>query len=200
MLDKIENVNEDPWLWEGLRAQRVAKIQELYGTKIDPLRDQMKLAQSSFDNALDEIKFTAKETLNQFYKEREFEQEELERILARADDELATRSKVKAKEDRELTITEAQKLGVPIGTKLSEVRGKIVPTKAKEGTGTGPGGKPTFEEYVKQKTGRSLPEISKISGGQAVINLTREYNTKYLGIKYPKGTTSKTTTGGGRSF
>jgi hypothetical protein len=126
---KVGEINENPWISESLRVKKLGVEDNRYQSERGTEAENLKLLQHQFDQAQDEIKFTAKQTLDQFYKERKFEQDELERILKHAEDELSSRTKAKAKEDRELTIAESQKLGVPIGTKLSEVKGKTVPTK-----------------------------------------------------------------------
>jgi hypothetical protein len=127
---KVGEINENPWISESLRVKKLGVEDNRYQSERGTEAENLQLLQRQFEQAQDEIKFTAKQTLDQFYKERKFEQDELERILKRAEDELSSRTKAKAKEDRELTIAESQKLGVPIGTKLSEVKGKTVPTKS----------------------------------------------------------------------
>lgn len=83
--DKIADINEDPWLTEGVRVTRIRKLQERYEGKLGNLENQMKLYDSLYQQSRDEARFVAGQALEQFNKDRTFQQDQLQYLQERAD-------------------------------------------------------------------------------------------------------------------
>ena len=133
---KVGEINENPWISETLRVKKLGVEDNRYQSERGTEAENLQLLQKQFDDAQDEIKFTAKETLANFYKEREFEQDELERILKRAEDELESRRKVSTKVKGTTVVVGGRKLLIDPYT------GETIKDLGASGTKTTPKGEP----------------------------------------------------------
>jgi len=83
--DKIQDINDNPWLSEAERSRRVksedSRYQNLRGSSVDRLT----LFQNAVNEARDEAKFFASTALNFFQADREFDFQVLQDALDRAD-------------------------------------------------------------------------------------------------------------------
>ena len=57
--DEIADINDDPWLTEGVRVSRIRKVESRYEGKTSNLTGQMKNMESIYDRGLEEAKFVA---------------------------------------------------------------------------------------------------------------------------------------------
>jgi hypothetical protein len=63
--DKISEVNDDPWLTEGVRVGRIRSLQDKYEGRLQILTDQQKLYQSMYEQGVQEAQFVANAAFNQ---------------------------------------------------------------------------------------------------------------------------------------
>jgi len=63
--DKISEVNDDPWLTEGVRIGRIRSLQDKYEGRLQILTDQQKLYQSMYEQGVQEAQFVANAAFNQ---------------------------------------------------------------------------------------------------------------------------------------
>lgn len=85
LADKVADINEDPWLTEGVRISRIRKLQERYEGKLSALNSSLQLMQSLYEEGAQEARFVASETLKAYNSEREFQQDQLEFAINRQD-------------------------------------------------------------------------------------------------------------------
>lgn len=63
--DKISEINDDPWLTEGVRVGRIRSLQDKYEGRLQILTDQQKLYQSMYEQGVQEAQFVANAAFNQ---------------------------------------------------------------------------------------------------------------------------------------
>lgn len=85
LADKTADINEDPWLTEGVRVSRIRKLQERYEGKLGALNSSLQLMQALYEEGAQEARFVATETLNAYNQERAFQQDQLEFAINRQD-------------------------------------------------------------------------------------------------------------------
>ena len=82
--DKITEVNDNPWLSEGLRSKKVTQIQNKYQNLIDGATNRLKLIQDAYDDARQEAQYAASLAVSIYDKERTFQQNQMEFIIEQA--------------------------------------------------------------------------------------------------------------------
>ena len=63
--DKISEINDDPWLTEGVRVGRINSLKSKYEGRLQILTDQQKLYQSMYEQGVQEAQFVANAAFNQ---------------------------------------------------------------------------------------------------------------------------------------
>jgi hypothetical protein len=63
--DKISEINDDPWLTEGVRVGRIRSLNDKYEGRLQILTDQQKLYQSMYEQGVQEAQFVANAAFNQ---------------------------------------------------------------------------------------------------------------------------------------
>lgn len=63
--DKIAEVNDDPWITEGIRVSRIRNLQDKYEGRLQILTDQQKLYQAMYEQGVQEAQFVANAAFNQ---------------------------------------------------------------------------------------------------------------------------------------
>lgn len=59
LTDKISDVNDDPWLSEGVRQKKVQQLQDRYDSKLTTLQNKIKIYDSLYKEGVDQAKFLA---------------------------------------------------------------------------------------------------------------------------------------------
>lgn len=62
-VEKIADINDNPWLTEGARLRRIKKINEVYDGKTSNLKDQFDLYESLFEQGVEQAQFIATNSL-----------------------------------------------------------------------------------------------------------------------------------------
>lgn len=75
MNDKVVDVNNNPWLTEGVRQREVKKIQEKYQSKIDSATNSAKYMQSLYDSGLEEARFITQQASTAYNNQIDFQNE-----------------------------------------------------------------------------------------------------------------------------
>lgn len=83
--EEATEINNNPWISETLRIKKLGNLDSKYSQKEGNLLSTLEIAQNQYDTARDEAKYVATTTLNQYNAERQFQQEQLEFLLQRAD-------------------------------------------------------------------------------------------------------------------
>ena len=123
--DKIAEVNDNPWLSEGLRSKKVTQIQNKYQNLIDGATNRLKLIQDAYDDARQEAQYAASLAVSIYDKERTFQQNQMEFIIEQAQN--AVEAKAKAEEFAYKKQSDAQKYSLYIlklGTGSTELTSK----------------------------------------------------------------------------
>lgn len=85
LADKVADVNENPWLSEGVRRMQVQKLQERYDLKRAPHSANLTILQDMYNNGRDEARYVATQTLNQYNQERNFQMDQIEMWMDQAE-------------------------------------------------------------------------------------------------------------------
>lgn len=121
---KIEAVNSNPWLSEGLRAKRVSAIESSYATKKSDQVDTLNLLEKQYNDGLQQAENAANKTLDVYNKEFSAQTDLLKTLVQDAQKQINAEATAKAKTtsttDKLLTVAEAKTLGVPYGTTQSQ--------------------------------------------------------------------------------
>lgn len=75
MNDKIVDVNNDPWLTEGVRLREAQKIQDKYKGRIDSATNSAKYMQTLYDSGLEEARFITQQASTAYNNEIDFQNE-----------------------------------------------------------------------------------------------------------------------------
>ena len=125
-VDEISLVNENPWLTEGQRQDRVNAIGKRYEQKESNLMNRIQLFQSTFEQGRQEAQFIASQTAQEQRANTEFLEKRFE-----------AEQKLREKGQEVLSVADARALKVPYGTTISEARrlGVIPEEEKKYGAG-----------------------------------------------------------------
>lgn len=91
---KVTEINENPWLTEGLRQSKVGKIQDQYEGKINARVSRLRLEEGLLDDTRLEVRFATEQALSLQKERRETGQKFLEKILERSEKEAEARKKL----------------------------------------------------------------------------------------------------------
>ena len=156
LIEKIAEINDNPWLSEGVRVSRIRSLEAKYEQKKAALANTLTLYQSTYNEGRQEAQFLVTTAMSQFNRDREFDLDQQKFLADQAEAASEARSKLgkidpsRFKEvqgglydvetgkfvvspkgdtsgmDDFLSVTEADALGVPYGTRKSEAFGKTV--------------------------------------------------------------------------
>ena len=73
--DGIDEINDDPWLSEGVRSTQVERLQKKYESKLDTLTNRLKLTDSLYQSGLDQVKFISQQAYNAYYQDKNLQQD-----------------------------------------------------------------------------------------------------------------------------
>lgn len=74
-LEEAENINQNPWLSEGLKSARLESLDKKYETKELIFQNKIKLLESRIDNARQDAQFIAGQTMSQINKQTDLNQD-----------------------------------------------------------------------------------------------------------------------------
>jgi len=143
-VEEISTINENPWLTEGQRQDRVNAINKKYEMKEGNLTNRIQLFQSTFEQGRQEAQFVASQTAKE-------QQDQLDRL----DKQMEAERKLKAAGQELLSVEDARTLGVPYGTTKAEARQLGITPKEEAKLGAGIVGEYQFYAQQEQAAGRT---------------------------------------------
>lgn len=129
MNDEILEINDNPWLVEGVRQRQIRKVQEKYAGRIDSATNSAKYLQSLYADGLTEARFMAQQALNIYNDQVDFEQQLYRDALQRQEDRIDAQMKMGA--DMEMVLLKESFKTTPSGGGTVTVSSKAV-TELKE--------------------------------------------------------------------
>lgn len=78
LAEKTADINENPWLTEGVRVTQIRKLEERYDLKRAPYASNLTTLEDIYNNGRDEARYVATQTLNQYNQERQFQMEQIQ--------------------------------------------------------------------------------------------------------------------------
>jgi hypothetical protein len=78
--DEIQDVNDNPWLTEGVRLRRIASIERRYENKLGNLTDRFSLMDSIFKTGVQQAQFVASQSMSQNRWQQAFDRDEQWRL------------------------------------------------------------------------------------------------------------------------
>lgn len=146
-VDEISLVNENPWLTEGQRQDRVNAINRKYEQRESNLVNRLQLFQSTFEQGRQEAQFIAQQQAQEQRADLEFQRGLIE-------SEMDARRKLQAAGDEVLSVADATSLGVPFGTTIAEARRMGITPEAEQELESGMVGEYQFYERQERAAGR----------------------------------------------
>lgn len=94
LADKIADINENPWLSEGVRVQRVRQLEDRYELKKAPHASNLTTLESLWNDGREEARYVATQSLNQYNQEREFQLDQIQEMQRQAENERESAIKI----------------------------------------------------------------------------------------------------------
>lgn len=91
---EIAEVNDNPWLAEGVRQKNVEKIQTKYENKTANMTARFKLLQSTYDDARQQAQFAATTALSLYNNQQALDEKKLEFQMTQAENSLEAQNKL----------------------------------------------------------------------------------------------------------
>jgi len=89
--EAIETINENPWLSEASRVGRVGRVQDKAQRELNRLTNQLTLAVNAYERGKEDAKDVATRALTAYAREREWDMEELDYYITRAEADIQAR-------------------------------------------------------------------------------------------------------------
>lgn len=80
LADKVADVNENPWLSEGVRVSQIRKLEERYDLKRAPYASNLTTLENLWNDGREEARYVATQSLNQYNTEREFQLDQIQEM------------------------------------------------------------------------------------------------------------------------
>lgn len=166
MNDEIAEVNDDPWLSQGVRDARVKKIQSRYETKLNTLSNFAKLYDSLYQEGIEQAKYLSGEVQDQTQMAMQLAQKKEEAL-----DGLKNDNTIVSANGRELLVNKAS--------------GKVVADLgASKVTGTGDGG------FSAAQINSTINSIASSFDNEPIV---KNFNVLNEGYQFAKGLSNTTT-------
>ena len=94
MNDEIADINDNPWLVEGVRIKRIQRVQEKYEGRINSATASMKYLNGLYSDGLAEARFLTQQTMSIYNDQVDFEQQLYRDALMRAEDRADAQTKM----------------------------------------------------------------------------------------------------------
>ncbi len=91
--NEIAEVNNNPWISEGLRSKEIGSLQEKYASKIDTTTRKLNLYQSMFNQGQQEAQFVAGKTLELSHQGQIFDKDMIFKAIDLAEKQVAAKVK-----------------------------------------------------------------------------------------------------------
>lgn len=85
LADKIADVNENPWLSEGVRTTEIRKLQDRYDLKKAPFAANLTTMQNLWNDGREEARYVATQALQQYNTERNFQLDQIQEMQDQAE-------------------------------------------------------------------------------------------------------------------
>lgn len=156
LADKITEINDDPWLTEGVRVARIRKEQERYDLKKAGVTNTLALYDKTIDSLTDQARFLVQGAYNQYNADRSFTTDMIGFIYDRVDKanqaQIDLAKAQNPKPDTQIVTAGGRTLLIDknTGATISDL-GFSGSKDVSGGTGGGTGGgsnAPTFDQFV----------------------------------------------------
>lgn len=125
---KISEINENPWLTEGVRKGKVDKENEKYEARINARVNRLRLEESLLDDAREETRFAVQTALNVAQQERAFKMDTFKEFLNQVEEEAKARREIQKEQ-----AAAGKPLEISAGASLYDPKtGKFIATAPKE--------------------------------------------------------------------
>ena len=98
LFDKVQEVNDNPWLTEGIRVAQIQKLEDKYENKKANYVAALNRAQSLYDSGREDARWAITQTLAQYNADRNFQQGQLEFAIQRAENARETAANAQQQE------------------------------------------------------------------------------------------------------
>ncbi len=85
LADKIADVNENPWLSEGVRTTEIRKLQDRYDLKKAPFAANLTTMENLWNDGREEARYVATQALQQYNTERNFQLDQIQEMQDQAE-------------------------------------------------------------------------------------------------------------------
>lgn len=172
MNDKVVDVNNNPWLTEGVRAREVKKIQDKYQSRIDSATNSAKYMQTLYDSGLEEARFITQQASTAYNNEIDFQNE----LYLKALEHGYNMAEAETKLSGPISVGEGNTLYDP-------VTGKAIFTAPKSSGGGGSGG------LTPSQVNSTVNSIAGAFDNEPIV---KAYNTVQEGFQAIKSIGTKT--------
>lgn len=104
LADKIADINDNPWLTEGVRVREAQKLQDHYDLKKAPYAANLTTYQELYNNGREEARYVSTQALQQYNADREFQLDQIQMMQDETEAKLDAQIKLldlqDSKEDR----------------------------------------------------------------------------------------------------
>lgn len=88
LADKIADVNENPWLSEGVRVSQIRKLEERYDLKRAPYAANLTTLENLWNDGREEARYVATQALQQYNQDREFQLDQIQFMQDQAEKQM----------------------------------------------------------------------------------------------------------------
>lgn len=164
LADKIADVNENPWLSEGVRVSQIRKLEERYDLKRAPYASNLTTLENLWNDGREEARYVATQSLNQYNTEREFQLDQIQEMQDMAERQFEAELKLYEAQRNKGEYTEVS----PGATLFDPVTGKAIYTAPTAKTTGGGGSSSSGTIPSAQVTAlKKALDASKYSGAEA---------------------------------
>lgn len=93
--DKIADINDNPWLTEGVRVNQINKLKERYATKLDALTNEQTLYESMYEKGVQQAQFLTGELMTAQYHDQTMQIDAVNKAIEIAQKEYEAEAKLK---------------------------------------------------------------------------------------------------------
>lgn len=97
LADKVADVNENPWLSEGVRVKQIQQLEDRYALKKAPFASNLTLYENLYNDGREEARYVATQALQQYNTEREFQLDQVEFLIDQAEKAQEAKAKLAEK-------------------------------------------------------------------------------------------------------
>lgn len=168
--EEIRNINDDPWLTEGVRLRKIAKAEEKWADQINNRVNKLQLLESVKDDARQQAQFALSTAIGIWDSERRFQQDQIQMYYDQAQREFDNAMKLQAANAPEKGTSDMQEYLFAVensqfsGSFLDWKSSVAGATRAPTGGGGGVGGVGTITDASGEPLKLAASQTDTISG------------------------------------